>query len=387
MQTYRCFMSIIKKNKGTLILYFVIFGVLLLILTNSNQSTSSQMYKDEQIPFTVINRDNSELGKSITKMLSKNNKFVNLEDDISVLQQQMFYRKIYYALIIPEGYEEAVKSGEDMTLLNYKVKDSSMGYYLDLKVSNYIKTIKSYMASGLSLEDAVSKSDKTVEKTIDVNVKKQKNVVSYSGDFYYYMVIPYIFMALIISAIGPVYIAFGKKGIRNRIASSSLTIKSQNLQFVLGAATVSGLILVIFNVLAYILYHEHITPEKMLLYFLNTLCFIMISIGLTILIGNIATSDAILASMVNVVALGTSFLGGVFVPIEVFGSTMKNVAKYMPTYWYISGVNDIVKVDTLTGDIVKKIFASMGVQLLYAVAFMCVAAAIIRRKRINGAVK
>ena len=298
----------------------------------------------------------------------------------------MYYRNIYYALIIPEGFEAAVKEGrEDVKLSNYKVQDSSMGYYMDLKVNGYMKTLNSYLAGGLSIDEAIEKTGDTMKNTTDIKMKQDENKVTYSGDYYYYRVLPYVLMALIISAIGPVYIAFGKKGIRQRIASSSLTLKSQNLQFILGASVVSVVILLLFNIIPLVLYGSDMTPVKLLLYFGNTLCFILIAVGMTMMFGNIAPSDAVLASMINVVALGTSFLGGVFVPLEVFGKNMRIVAKFMPTYWYIYAVDAIVEVKELTFDATRNMLEGMGIQLLYAVAFMCIASVVVRRRRVNGA--
>lgn len=386
MQTFKCFMSILKKNKGSILLYVGIFSVLIVILGNSTKETKTQMYKDEEIEFTVIDRDKSSLSSAITEYLSEKNKFVKEDDDKAKLQQEMYYRNIYYALIIPEGFEAAVKEGrEDVKLSNYKVQDSSMGYYMDLKVNGYMKTLNSYLAGGLSIDEAIEKTGDTMKNTTDIKMKQDENKVTYSGDYYYYRVLPYVLMALIISAIGPVYIAFGKKGIRQRIASSSLTLKSQNLQFILGASVVSVVILFLFNIIPLVLYGSDMTPVKLLLYFGNTLCFILIAVGMTMMFGNIAPSDAVLASMINVVALGTSFLGGVFVPLEVFGKNMRIVAKFMPTYWYIYAVDAIVEVKELTFDATRNMLEGMGIQLLYAVAFMCIASVVVRRRRVNGA--
>lgn len=386
MQTFKCFMSILKKNKGSILLYVGIFSVLIVILGNSTKETKTQMYKDEEIEFTVIDRDKSSLSSAITEYLSEKNKFVKEDDDKAKLQQEMYYRNIYYALIIPEGFEAAVKEGrEDVKLSNYKVQDSSMGYYMDLKVNGYMKTLNSYLAGGLSIDEAIEKTGDTMKNTTDIKMKQDENKVTYSGDYYYYRVLPYVLMALIISAIGPVYIAFGKKGIRQRIASSSLTLKSQNLQFILGASVVSVVILLLFNIIPLVLYGSDMTSVKLLLYFGNTLCFILIAVGMTMMFGNIAPSDAVLASMINVVALGTSFLGGVFVPLEVFGKNMRIVAKFMPTYWYIYAVDAIVEVKELTFDATRNMLEGMGIQLLYAVAFMCIASVVVRRRRVNGA--
>ena len=64
---------------------------------------------------------------------------------------------------------------------------------------------------------------------------------------------------------------------------------------------------------------------------------------------------------------------------------MRMVAKFMPTYWYIYAVDDIVKVKEFTFEALGKILQGMGMQLMFALAFMSIAAAIVRRRRYNGA--
>lgn len=39
----------------------------------------------------------------------------------------------------------------------------------------------------------------------------------------------------------------------------------------------------------------------------------------------------------NVIALGMSFLSGVFVPIEFLGDGIIKIAHFLPAYWYIMG--------------------------------------------------
>ena len=58
----------------------------------------------------------------------------------------------------------------------------------------------------------------------------------------------------------------------------------------------------------------------------------------------------------NVIALGMSFLSGVFVPIEFLGDGIIKVAHFLPAYWYIMGARLIdsgnIKVHrTCCGDI------------------------------------
>jgi ABC-2 type transport system permease protein len=80
-------------------------------------------------------------------------------------------------------------------------------------------------------------------------------------------------------------------------------------------------------------------------------------------------------------ALGTSFISGVFVPQEMLGDTVQTLASFTPTYWYILAINEI---DTLVdfGSLsLQPTIRYMLIQLGFAIALLAVAMAVIRQKR------
>ena len=156
MQTFKLFMLLLRRNLPSLLVYIWIFVLIAVITTNSAKESGEQLYQDSDIPFTVLNRDDSRLGEALREYLSARNTYVEEPDDLTVLQNEMFYREIYYVLIIPEGYEAAVLAGEDIELENYKVQDSAMGYYLDMQVEGYLSALRAYLAAGAEPEEAMA---------------------------------------------------------------------------------------------------------------------------------------------------------------------------------------------------------------------------------------
>ena len=146
MQTYKTFLRIALKNSPSIMTYFIIFMVISIISSSQGQESAKEMYKDEEISFTVFNRDESELGEGIKNYLSQKNEYVDVNDDDESIRLALYYRDIYYAVVIPEGFQETIANGGDMEFLNYKVNDTAMGYYMDMEVEGYMKTLKYYIA-------------------------------------------------------------------------------------------------------------------------------------------------------------------------------------------------------------------------------------------------
>ena len=393
MQTYKNFLRLAYKSAPSMMIYFVIFAVIAIISTSESKENQELIYQDEEIKFTVFNRDESKTGEAIRECLSKKNNYVEIEDNEEAIKFALYYRDIYYAVVIPEGFEEAIKNGEAMELMNYKVPDSAMGYYMDMTVESFVKTLKGYIVAGYSIEEANAKTIETLSNTVDVkllaDMEDSSNLSSpISGDiddkpaiYFFYQYVPYIFLAIMISVIGPIMITFGKTDIRKRIAVSSQSFKSYSAQMFLGVVTFGLILLALFNILALILYGENITFAGITSYVIITLCLMAVSMAITYLGGNLFSKTATISAFSNVVSLGFSFIGGIFVPLEFLGDTMINVAKFTPTYWYVRANDTVLGVKTFADINLGELALTCGVQLLFALAFFSVGLVVSRYKR------
>lgn len=380
MQTFKLFMLLLRRNLPSLLVYIWIFVLIAVITTNSAKESGEQLYQDSDIPFTVLNRDDSRLGEALREYLSARNTYVEEPDDLTVLQNEMFYREIYYVLIIPEGYEAAVLAGEDIALENYKVQDSAMGYYLDMQVEGYLSALRAYLAAGAEPEEAMVLAKESPAAA---------EVLVYSGEeshrepqiYYFYQNLAYIFLAMLTSALGNILISFNSERVRRRTMCSSLSLTSRNMQLALGTVTVGGGVWLLFELIALILYREESTVFTFLASGMNSLCFVTLSVSLSVMLGFLAKKAEVLSALSLIVSLGPCFLGGVFVPLEVMGGGILKIAKFMPTYWYIVSNNAMIKASDFTSEGIAEFWGGLGVQLLYAVMFFCIAMAASRRQR------
>ena len=395
MQTYKAFLKIALKNYPSVIIYFVVFMIVAIMATSQGKESEKELYKDEEISFTVFNRDGSALGEAIKDYLSVKNTYVEVADNEEAIRVALYYRDIYYAVIVPEGFEEAVASGKDMELMNYKVTNTSVGYYMDMYIENYMKTLKSYIVADNDMETAIKKTLDTLKNSVDVQLVADINNSGITGNpmatstisddkpmsYYFYQYIPYIFLAIVITGMGPILITFGKKDVKMRINVSAQSFKSYGVQMFLGIVTFGAVIMGIFNILAYVLYGSTISMTAFVCYLILTLCFLLVCLGITYFAGFVFSKSDVMGGFANVVSLGFSFLGGVFVPLEFLGSTIKNIARLTPTYWYIKANDVIVGVEKFSDLNMEAFMKNCGILVLYALAFFCIGLAVLRYKR------
>lgn len=73
-----------------------------------------------------------------------------------------------------------------------------------------------------------------------------------------------------------------------------------------------------------------------LIYILNSFIFTICATTMSFFIGNLITNKNAVNGIVNVVALGSSFLCGAFVPMRWLPDSVLKIAHVLPSYYYIS---------------------------------------------------
>ena len=113
----------------------------------------------------------------------------------------------------------------------------------------------------------------------------------------------------------------------------------------------------------------------------NSLCCILVALSLGYLSGLLANSPGAVNGINNILSLGLCFLGGIFVPLEMLGSGVQKISRFLPTYWY-SVINGILgDYGTITPKLRETILEGYAVQLLSAAAYFGIAMLVRRMQR------
>lgn len=385
MPVFKCFLKIMNKNKGMLIMYMAIFVGLSLILTNANATRAESLYKDTALPIAVIDRDESELSKALSAYLDERHSIAELPDEEEALQDALFNRDVTYILFVPEGFEaDFIKDAESASLENVKLPDSASGVYLDNQIDRYISTLKTYLWADYTLTDALANTSTDLKVDTDVVIAGGTEE-SVSGVVYYFHIMPYILLSIISSVLGPMLIAFNKEALLRRTESSSLKLLERNTQIALGCAVSSLLMWGILIVTGFVMYREEMFTSVSALRIVNSLVFLVVSTCIGFLIGQLTKNTNALSAVTNVVGLGMSFLCGIFVSQNLLGEGVLTVAKFLPAYWYIRN-NDLL---TSTAGLNTSDMSIYGegilIQLGFALAIFAVALVVSRQKKLNPA--
>lgn len=117
-----------------------------------------------------------------------------------------------------------------------------------------------------------------------------------------------------------------------------------------------------------------------IIYILNLFVFTICALSIAFLIGNLVNNKNAINGIVNVVALGSSFLCGAFVPAQFLPDTVLKIAHILPTYYYINNNEIISKFETLSIDNIKPIAINILIMFIFTIAFVVITNIISKKK-------
>lgn len=100
-------------------------------------------------------------------------------------------------------------------------------------------------------------------------------------------------------------------------------------------------------------------------------------------IGSFVTNKGAINGIVNVIALGSSFLCGAFVPMEWLPDSVLKIAHLIPTYYYVRTNEGLKTLQEFNLETLKPFFMNMIIMLGFAIIFIILTNIVSRRKIIT----
>ena len=380
MTVFKGYMKILKKNIGLVVMYLMIFFAVALAMQAAAEKEGSDSYQSRSIEIGIVDEDGGILAQGLKDYLGKIHHITMLENDREVLQENLFYRNVEYIVQIPENFEQScIRDNEALKVT--KVPGSYTSYYVDQQINSYLSMARTYLAAGFSQEEALKAIGSETHSKVRTLEGTSENVEK-PGYLYYFRYLPYLFLGVFCYVVGYILIAFRQGDILKRMEASAVPVRRQSMEGLL-AMGVMGIVLWGIGIAgAGIMYGRKFWQSETLgYYFLNSLIMMSVALSLSYLVGIFIKNSNMLSGFANVISLGMCFLCGVFVPMNVMDKKVLKVSQFLPVYWY-EQVNELLgEYTTLTGKVASRIHMAMGIEVLFAVVFVCLTLTVVKYKR------
>lgn len=379
MTVFKGYLRMVRRNLYTLLVYIGIFiGVCIMIQSTMGKMLPAEGFSSYRMKVAVIDRAGSALSEAVCEMVEGKHKPAVVEDDPQAIQDALYYRDAEYVLILPEDMEERFGEGQ-RAVERVTVPDSVMGFYVDMQVNTMLNQIRAGMAGGLTEEEACQEAKRLAALPGNVTLyDRNGNAGQLPTHNYFFRYMPYGLLGSVIWTISLILMEFRRKEIRRRMLSSAVSLGTQNLAAVASFLSVGVAVWLVCVLAGVLLYGRDLLPDRNFgWYLLNSFIFLLVALSLGYLCGVLSNGPQALNGLTNVVSLGLSFLGGIFVPIEMLGK-IEAVSQFLPTYWY-SRINTVLgEFQTIRGEQLTLIAQGTGIQLAFAAACLAVTLAIRR---------
>lgn len=380
MTVFNTFLKVLNKCKAPVIMYTVF---LVIFSSFSTQNTPvSTTFTEEKARIAIVNHDKYVgLTKHLVDYLSQTCEVVEIEEEM--LDDSLFYRDIHLILEIPDHYHDSLLSQKD-TSLSIKQNGTYAASLAKMQLERYLRAIHVYQDMGLEEEEIITRTNDLLEQEVDVEVTSKVDTSSLSKATFYYNFTNYTILAGCIYVICLVLSSFHEEKVQQRTIVSSMPTKKHN-RILLWSNLLFASIFWIFSILlSFVIVGNIMLSYQGGLYLLNSFCFLIFATTLAFLISNLIHNKNSLNGIINVIALGSSFLCGAFVPMDLLPPSVLTFAHILPSYYFVKTNELIGKMELVNMESVMPLIINMGILLLFSLGVLLINQVISKRKRQNG---
>lgn len=342
------------RDKGTYFWYFALPILFIVIFASVFGSV-----EDAKLKIHYIDADQTTMSKQLVETLEG---MEGLElhsynvDELEAQIERIRDGKLSSFLLIPEGFEEAINTGEQGMLKLYRDVADNESYapvraVLQNIVSGYRegKLTMSLVQMGLN-EDEVSQ---ILEAPIAIDEVRENstsiNMVTQVVPGYTVMFVFFIMITMVNN-----FIKDRNSGMIARLRTTPM----KPLTYLVGM-WVPNIMIVLIQCIAllsfgYFVYDLHLGNLLSISAIVISLALCVTGIGLALSLFVRSENQGV--AFVQIIALGGAILGGLWFPIDMMPDFIQKLAQFVPQYWAQQGFHDVMLRDAHVGDIWLNLF-------------------------------
>ena len=379
MTVFKTFFTIVNKLKPTIILYtalLIIFGAV-----NMKTSDNNINFVNSKPDILIINQDvNKGLTKNLIDYMKKNSNIVKVENNEEKINDALFYREVSYVIYIPKDYRKNVLLGKNPKL-DIKKTDEYDAHLSEMMLKRYIKLQNIYNEEAGSEDELITLINDNINDDVNIKITSKVDTSKTYNIAYYFNFASYSILAIIIYIVCLVLCSFKEESISKRINISSINYKNHNNKILLASIVFSSIVWLLFVIIGVTIVGDIMFSIRGLISIINSFIFTFCALTLSILISSLTNNKNAISGIVNVIALGSAFLCGAFVPAEYLPSSVLNFAHILPAYYYINS-NDLLKnIDVINISSMHPIIINMVIIIIFSILFIILNNVVTRKKR------
>lgn len=379
MTVFKTFWKIVNKYKGTIILYTVMLISFGGINLASNDTTTT--FTSTLPNIAIVNNDQkSVLTNNLINYLSENSKVVDIENDEEKINDALFYRDVSYVVYIPKNYTNDVLKGMNPTI-DIKSTNDYTSSLEEMMLTDYLNLQNTYLKLTTDQAKLTNYINDTLKDKSEVVLTSKFDTNTLSKVSRYFNFASYSILAVVIFIITLVLTSFKEKTVNKRIVVSSTNYKKHSGLILKSSLLYALIVWVLFSLLAIILLGKSLLNIRGLLLSLNTLIFTLQALTFALLISSLVNNKDAIGGIVNVVALGSAFLCGAFIPSMYLPEKVVSISHIFPAYYYNNSNDLVTSLEVINLTTLKPFIINIMIMLVFMLVFIVLNNFVIKNRR------
>lgn len=389
MQVFKTYHIIIKNKFLAIAILVVAYLGLSMLYSQSGITSEINSFSDLEVQIAIFDDDlidgsRSKLVEGLINYLSMNTEIVDAINDKEDIQKALFSNEIQTVIIIPNGFARHFFDDNTISIHQMSKPESIEAVFVQAHINKFFNKVKenASFTDSKDLTQIIESVNDELSKRVKVEVLGDGNVLFEitKNMVNHYNFLGFYLLYSIISGVGMSMMAFNKPEIIVRNNASSLSISNRNIQLLLGNLTYVLFCWGVGMLISIIFFREQFSITKTILFSLNTLFFSTTCLSIGFLMGMNLRNKNTFNSLVGIVILSMTFIGGLFIPLEMMSTKIIKIAQFTPIYWYIKVNNNIQNIEMLTTEHLSALCWEMFMISLFGIVIFTVAIIISKYK-------
>lgn len=403
MSTFKTALRMALAHPLYLLIYTVFISLMGVFIAASVGWNSSQLteYKPYDANVIVVDRDDSDLSRALTKHLGSRFELVtgvgddtyDLADALSKSNSAKGSADCVF--FIPEGFEgdlvAAARAGESLPKLDVTYGAGTMAAALSsAEASRWI----SLAGAAAALEPTASNGDvaKAAEHAaaehaaaeraeVEIEQVKVDSTAAATLESYFNFGAHAIISSVIVS-VGLVFSGMSEPERVRRMDAGPISERQRSLAVFAAAAVLSVCIWLVSSMMGVVGFAGAVAEVgvgRVCLALAATFALACTPLAVGFALSSLGAREELLNGVGNLLGLLMTFLGGAWMPLSLMGSAVQTVAHFVPTFWVNDAIGKALASD-LTSAVLGDIACDLGVTALFAVAIAAAGLALSRTK-------
>lgn len=377
MTTFKTFLRIVQKNLWVIIMYTVM--LVLFSAVNSSTGRGQMDFTASKPDVVVYDHEDSNLSNALVDYIKKNANVKEISEDGDALSDALYYSDVDYVVYIEKGFAEKLAKSEGFEI-EVKSNGSYGSYLSETIISRFIKVAKSFAPSpeaGIAL-----RTNNLLENETKVELNTKLDTSGLSTAEFYYNFMNYSILAGLVFAISYATIGFRRKMVKKRLNVSSTSYKMINRDLLFCNFALATVMLAIYTILGlFVIGPSVIFSVNGLLMILNSIILTIFAVSFAFLLTNLVEKNNALLAIINIISIGSSFMCGVFVPVEWMPDFVVTLAHVFPSFYYVDNNRIFSTLEKFDGEHLAPVLIDFGILIAFTIVVIVLNNIVTKKKQ------